>query len=436
MWRCPSPHDAAPGPGGGPGSIKEEAFLQSLFARTARWSVRARISLKLALAVAAVAILGLPAGAQARTRGHEVKVMTRNIYLGADLTDAVLATSTNAFVDVNGQIVRDVDENDFPTRAKGLASEILKKKPDLVGLQEVSLWRKGPLNDAAPFTCSDTFPYRCAFTASTVTYDYLKLLLNQLNQGHKRYAILKSKTEFDFEAPTDRNGVAGDGDACPVQCDGEENDRLTMRDVILKRLHDDVKVRHVRAGTYHTLYSPTIGGAVVVHVQRGWESADVKVGKSPRFRVVNTHLEAFDSMKTGNPTNHDSTVGKGEIRKAQAKELVTRTSGRLPVILLGDLNSDDDTVRDGDRLAYRLVTKHGFRERSTDHPLGCCISNTNILTVGGGGHLSDFDHQVDHILTDSPRKVKLVNSSVTGRQPVNGFWDSDHAGLFSTLRVR
>jgi hypothetical protein len=23
---------------------------------------------------------------------------------------------------------------------------------------------------------------------------------------------------------------------------------------------------------------------------------------------------------------------------------------------------------------------------------------------------------------------------VTGRQPVNGFWDSDHAGLFSALR--
>jgi hypothetical protein len=31
--------------------------------------------------------------------------------------------------------------------------------------------------------------------------------------------------------------------------------------------------------------------------------------------------------------------------------------------------------------------------------------------------------------------VTLVNSSVTGRQPVNGFWDSDHAGLFSTLSV-
>jgi endonuclease/exonuclease/phosphatase family metal-dependent hydrolase len=389
-----------------------------------------------ALGIAAIALFALAGPAQARTRGHKVKVMTRNLYLGADLTNAVNSTSTNGFVDANGQIARDVDTNNFPVRAKGLAAEILKKKPDLVGMQEVSLWRKGPLNDAAPFSCSPTFPYRpCGFTASTVTYDYLKLLLKQLNKGHKRYAVVKSKTEFDFEAPTDRNGVAGDGDACPAQCDGEENDRLTMRDVILKRLHDGVKVRHVRAGTYHTLYSPTVGGAVVVHVQRGWESADVKVGDSRRFRVVNTHLEAFDSKQSGNPTNHNTTVGKGKIRQAQAKELVKRTKGRLPVILLGDLNSDDNTVQDGDRLAYKALTKRGFRERSTANPLGCCL-DADIITTGGGGHVSDFDHQVDHILTNAPRKVKLVSSSVTGRQPVNGFWDSDHAGLFSTLRLR
>ena len=44
----------------------------------------------------------------------------------------------------NGQIVRDVDTNNFPVRAKGLAQEILDKRPDLVGLQEVALWRNGP----------------------------------------------------------------------------------------------------------------------------------------------------------------------------------------------------------------------------------------------------------------------------------------------------
>jgi hypothetical protein len=402
----------------------EEASLDSSFVRPGRSSLRARAGAAVALAAAA-ALFVLPAGAQAS--GHKVKIMTRNLYLGADLTPAINAASTNDFVDANGQIRRDVDTNDFPVRAKGLAREILTKKPDLVGMQEVSLWRKGPLDDGAPFTCtgteSDQPPYGCAFTASQVKYDYLKLLLNQLNKGKDRYKVVKSEQEFDFEAPTDYNAIPGDGDACPVQCDGEENDRLTMRDVMLKRLHDGVKVKRIRGGHYKTLYEPTIAGVVQVHVLRGWESADVKVGDGPRFRLVNTHLEAF---------------GDPKIRRDQARELVKPggpATGKLPVVLIGDLNSDDNTVQDGDRLAYRTLKSHGFHERSTDNPLGCCL-NADIITQGGGGSVSDFDHQVDHILTDAPKKVKLVNSSVTGRQPVNGFWDSDHAGLFSTLRLR
>jgi hypothetical protein len=48
---------------------------------------------------------------------------------------------------------------------------------------------------------------------------------------------------------------------------------------------------------------------------------------------------------------------------------------------------------------------------------------------------SQPDHKVDHIVTRDPKQVKLVNSSVTGRSPRNGFWDSDHAGLFGTLKI-
>jgi hypothetical protein len=49
--------------------------------------------------------------------------------------------------------------------------------------------------------------------------------------------------------------------------------------------------------------------------------------------------------------------------------------------------------------------------------------------------VTDFDHQVDHVMTHTPKKIKLVKSVVTGRSPANGFWDSDHAGLFSTLSL-
>ena len=56
--------------------------------------------------------------------------------------------------------------------------------------------------------------------------------------------------------------------------------------------------------------------------------------------------------------------------------------------------------------------------------------------MNGGAKRSDFDHKVDHVMTDAPKKVKLLSTVITGLSPVNGFWDSDHAGIVSTLSVK
>jgi len=37
-------------------------------------------------------------------------------------------------------------------------------------------------------------------------------------------------------------------------------------------------------------------------------------------------------------------------------------------------------------------------------------------------------------MTNDPGGHRAADSEVTGLLPVNGFWDSDHAGLFSALR--
>ncbi|MFL5896930.1 MAG: hypothetical protein ACJ76D_00460 [Solirubrobacterales bacterium] len=92
----------------------------------------------LAALIAAVSLLALlPAAAAAKQADHSdngkgkvAGVMTRNLYLGADLAPAIGAKSLKEFVDANGKILRDVTANDFPTRAKGLAREILDEKPD------------------------------------------------------------------------------------------------------------------------------------------------------------------------------------------------------------------------------------------------------------------------------------------------------------------
>ena len=71
--------------------------------------------------------------------GASVKVMSRNLFLGADLGPGTSATSLQELVNAAGQILNQVDANKFDVRAEGLAREILKKKPDLVGLQEAAI---------------------------------------------------------------------------------------------------------------------------------------------------------------------------------------------------------------------------------------------------------------------------------------------------------
>ncbi|HEV7482257.1 MAG TPA: endonuclease/exonuclease/phosphatase family protein [Solirubrobacterales bacterium] len=348
-------------------------------------------------------------------RGKEVNVMTRNLYLGADLAPAIGAPSLEAFVAATGQILREVTANDFPTRANGLAQEILKQKPDLVGLQEVALWRTGP-PDLTPVITGEP-------TAATVRYDYLQLLLDQLNKGSDRYEVVVSQNEFDLEAPGDENGIAGDGPN-PAIANAEINGRLTMRDVILKRRGAGVETANPQSGNFKTLLAVPILGKPLT-IKRGWTATDAKVRGSHPFRFVNTHLEAFDPAAL-----------VPSIRSLQARELVAPggpATGSLPVVLVGDLNSDDDTVEPGDAQAYNALVEAGFVERSTNVPLGCCLKSS-LLAEGAGGSIADFDHQVDHVLTNDPSDITLQNSTVTGLLPVNGFWSSDHAGLFSSLR--
>jgi endonuclease/exonuclease/phosphatase family metal-dependent hydrolase len=384
----------------------------------------ARIATRQAIALLAVALLSglIPATAAAKLgkaedTGPEVRAMTRNLYLGADLKPAIEAQSLGAFVEANGKILRDVTANDFPLRAKGLAKEILKKKPDLVGLQEAALWRTGPPS-LEPLLNSGAKP-----TATAVRYDYLKELLTRLNKGGKRYRVAVVQDEFDFEAPADENGQPGDGPNGLIK-DAEVNGRLTMRDAILARVDAGVSFKRKRMGHFANLLVEKVQG-VSISVTRGWVAIDAKVRGSRMFRFVDTHLEAFDPA-----------AEVPSIRARQAAELVAAggpATSKLPVILVGDLNSDDDTVEAGDQQAYRTLLKAGMRERSTGKPLGCCL-NSSLIAVGAGGAIADFDHQVDHVMTRDPKDVKLKSSAVTGRQPVNGFWDSDHAGVFSVLR--
>jgi endonuclease/exonuclease/phosphatase family metal-dependent hydrolase len=352
----------------------------------------------------------------------QVRVMTRNLYLGADLGPALSAGSLNDFVDAAGQVVNQVDRTNFPLRAQALAQEIIDQKADVVGLQEVAFWGTGPLDFSAL-----TQPPKI----TTPEYDFMQLLLDQLKAKGQAYRLVVLKNQFDFESPVNDQGPPGG------LAEADRNARFIQRDAIIVRDDAKIKTSNPASGTFPTLLRVVVAGSTNVDVTRGWTSATVDIGKAKPFKLVNLHFEAFDSSAAGNKTNQNTTLGKGQIRASQAYSLFSTGgpiagTGLPPVILTGDINSDDDTVaQNGDHLAYNALLSEGLRPVDTANPLSCCLNDPELV----GGALADYDHHIDHVMTNSPKKVTFAQGFVTGLFKVNGLQPSDHAGVTSVLNV-
>jgi endonuclease/exonuclease/phosphatase family metal-dependent hydrolase len=385
----------------------------------------------LALA-AGLIVVAAPAAAQAAPAPGKVKVMTRNIYLGSDLTPALQAGNSTELAFAAQNIWNTVHATDFQTRARLLAAEIAKNRPDLVGLQEVALWRgdTDPPSQDGPVT-----------PATTVEFDFLAILMKALRKKDVNYRVVDKQVEMDIESPLSA-GNPGDG-------------RLTMRDVILA---NNAKKKNVRTkledsdqySDDHSL-QVTIAGLLNVVVHRGWQYTEANV-RGTKFRFLNTHLEAFDNGNNGG-------VDQGTIREAQANDLIapltassppgpaTEQSAGTPVIAAGDFNSDDDTVgNDGDVLAYNALTDDENPRRLFELTTGptapgaegsCCFSGHGGQDGIFSGLLADMDHQVDHIFT-SDDDVEPLKTVVVGQDPAvfNKFdkWPSDHSGLVTTVQ--
>src|SRR5918992_4551511 len=130
---------------------------------------------KIRFTVAALALIALafPAAAAAAQKGKRpsVTVMTRNLFLGADLAPALNAPTIPQAIDGAGVIWNEFQRTRFPDRARPLAREIKRSKADLVGLQEVALWRRQTPSDGGAPPIS---PFGTPATA--VEQDFLAIL--------------------------------------------------------------------------------------------------------------------------------------------------------------------------------------------------------------------------------------------------------------------
>src|SRR5712691_10133020 len=177
----------------------------------------------LLLAAALLGFAGSAAGARPAKGAparKTITVMTRNLYLGANLDPIVHATSQSAAFQAVQAGWEQVQANDFPTRANGIADEIARAKPDFVGFQELVLYGTKTLSDVL----------------YTTALDYEAVLKSALRARRLPYHFVG----------VDVNTVAALPSGWPVTMDIQ----LTVRNGLLVR--NGIRLRNIRTGHYHT----------------------------------------------------------------------------------------------------------------------------------------------------------------------------------------
>ncbi len=331
----------------------------------------------------------------------EVAVMSQNLYLGGDLfqllTPGCSPTPTSPYalplcVDrLYGEIVA----SDFPARAKGIAAEIARIRPALVGLQEVSTYYVQRPSDF--LTGANTLP-------TEVSIDFLDLLLDALADRGLVYTAVSVSPNSDVELPA--LGAAGLYDI-----------RYQDADVVLALQDPDVQTGATTAQSFTALLTIPVGGIRQTFV-RGYQTVEATVD-GYAFTFVNTHFEVGGTA--------------GPIQEAQATELASALQSiDGPVVLVGDLNSPADGS--GTR-SYGLITgplADVFARPNLKAELTCCQA-ADLLNPR-----SEYGERIDVVLYrgfDRAQKAETVLDEPGDRVLSDGrlLWPSDHAGVAALL---
>ena len=423
------------------------------------------------------ALLLATSAPQAQAADANLKVMSRNIYLGADVSVAMeLIPDFKAAA----QFMWDqVAATDFSKRAPLLAKEIITNQADVVGIQEATTW-----------ICKKN-----AWSRKTEVLNFTNQLLLATKKLGTEYVLAeKDGTQaknigFSIAAvpfltivndPKTFQPLFGQDTAA---CGFEIGDALIIRKDLAP------KIARVGNTEYEASYSivPTI-----MTIFRGYTWMDLAVGSS-NVRIVSTHLESvWDPNKVPNAAK-------------QAQQLVTDLSNTtIPTIVIGDFNADPrdprkdaannpggqpeasetcpaqvsnptlESALDGCN-AYWIMRKSGYLDvgpdpiNATNFTWGASalLAGPDLERYKAGkvmGNNQGFTDRLDYIFYKNG--VKALNSKIVGNiwpysestwqcsneeqinntqslaaemkviSPATGIClESDHAGLFTTLSI-
>jgi len=382
---------------------------------------------RIILASLVVSLLGFAAVAgAAKPSPQQIDVMTQNQYIGADIAPLIGAIGTPGFNDAVVTALDQVSSNRTADRVAKLAGQISRRRPHLVGLQEV--WA---------LACIPALPqyggYPCNDPSIAAGFgDHLSLTMAALGSSYKVAAVVQNFTVDSFEDPDTHVVYPG----IPFFVNGVPAFlQVIDRDVILAR--SDVPAEPY---TYPGCTKPSADGCNYYYdlplgalgsVRRGFVAVNATVNGTP-YRFVDTHLEV--EAGGGIP---------GEVQAAQAGELLTTvlgtTPGNLRLIVVGDFNSSPNDPPSSLPTPYMQLSYSGMYDAWLLRPgnvagLSCCqledLSN----------RVSILSRRIDLVFSrEMPRQVKdarLIGEVAADRlaPPGRGLWPSDHASVAAGLQ--
>jgi endonuclease/exonuclease/phosphatase family metal-dependent hydrolase len=381
--------------------------------------------------IAVVSIVFVAPVSPATADVQPIKVMSRNLYLGADVGVA-LAKIPN--MPAAAQFMwEQVQKTDFSKRKTILAREIRAEAPDVIGIQEATIWY-----------CKAHF-----WSSKTEVFNFTKELLNELDGEY----IIASKDGVEANNPGYSIGpipfltkVTDAKTFQPLFGQNTADCGFQIGDALLIKKSLKQYVNQVGNSEYKAVYKvvPTL-----MEIYRGYTWADITM-QGANVRFVTTHLESLWDVN--------------EIPKAadQARQLVKDLSeSKSPIVVIGDFNSDprdprpENAPNPGEQPvasdncpagsvtcnAYKVMKSAGFTDSGPDASDPSAYSwGMNALLTGpeskrfkaaqAMGNKNGFTDRLDYIFVKNGMKV--LSSRIIAQTPPYG---TDHAGVVTELNV-